>query len=115
MPSLHDSLLTGYKVDGGARTIALYIEPHQGVGVAATVKFSGVVAYHFEGDCLQNIIFDVTEVPIATVVGDGEEFAERLRWCGWPAGWDPRRESAEQFFRRVGCRCFELSSSYGMR
>jgi hypothetical protein len=114
MSSLHDSLLTGYTVDGAVRTIVLRTEPHQGDGTAAEVKFSGVVAYHFEGDCLQNIIFDITEVPAESIVGDGRAVEERARQFGWPRGWEPGREDLAQFLRRQGCRCFELSSSYGM-
>ena len=114
MSSLHDSLLTGYTVDGTARTVVLRTEPHQGDGISAEVKFSGVVAYHFEGDCLQNIIFEITEVPPESVVGDGAAAEERFRQRGWPRGWEPGREDLAQFLRRQGCRCFELSSSYGI-
>ena len=31
-PSIHDSLLTGYVVDGVARTLILHTRPHQGGG-----------------------------------------------------------------------------------
>ena len=114
MNSLHESLLTGYEVDGARRTIVLRTEPHHGDGVRAQVRFSGVLAYHLEGDCLKNIIFDVNEVPSESIVGDGEAFAERHRGCGWPEGWDPKKEPPEQFLRRNGCRCFSLTSSYGI-
>jgi len=114
--SIHDSLLTGYTVDGEGRKIVLHTEPHQGGGtVAIDVIFSGVVACHFEGDCLKNIVFDVEEVPASTIIGDGSKFVERERLYGWPRDGDPRRESAEQFFSRMGCRIFELSCSYGMQ
>jgi hypothetical protein len=115
MRSLHDSLLTGYVVDGGQRTIVLRTEAPDGHGTAGTVRFSDVVAYHLEGDCMRNVVFDITEVPIESVVGDGRAFTERHRQAGWPAGWDSASEGPEQFLRRKGCRCFELSSSYGMR
>jgi len=114
MASLHDSLLVGYAVDGHQRTIVLRTERYRGGGTAADVKFSGVAAYHLEGDCLQNILHEIAEVSFEAVVGDGHVFAERHRQFGWPAEWDSRRESAEQFLRRRGCRCFELKSSYGI-
>jgi hypothetical protein len=72
------------------------------------------VAYHFEGDCLENIVFDVTRVPASTIVGDGKEFEERSKMYGAPPGWDSRRENVENFFLRNGTQLFELSSSYGM-
>ena len=115
MSALHDSLLTGYTVDGVERTIVLRTEPHQGAGIAAQVRFVGVAAYHFEGDCLENIIFDITEVPAESVLADGDAVTHRSNQCGWPRGWNPGRERLEQFLRDRGCRCFELSSSYGMR
>jgi hypothetical protein len=114
MTVVHDSLLTGYVVDGASRSIILYARPNQGDGAALDVKFTGVVAYHFEGDCLQNIVFDLVEVTPEEIVGDGSTFLERNRQHGWPRGWDSKVEGAAQFLRRQGCRCFELSASYGM-
>ena len=33
---------------------------------------------------------------------------------GAPPGWDARRETAEQYFSREGCRIFEILCSYGL-
>jgi hypothetical protein len=114
MASLHDSLLTGYSVDGSAKVLVLHTEPHRGDGGAFDIRFAGVVAYRFEGDCLQNIVSDIVEVSTEAVVGDGGTLAELHRQYGWPPGWDPAREDFVQFLRRQGCRCFELNCSYGM-
>ena len=115
MPSIHDSLLTGYAVDGTARTIVFHTEPHQGGGeVPIDIVFTGVVAYHIEGDCLQNIVFGIEEVPAAELIGDGTAFAERHRMHGWPRSWNPDKETAEQFLTRPGIRVFALECSYGM-
>jgi hypothetical protein len=114
MPSIHDSLLTGYEVDGRARSITLHTEPDPGGGGAfIDVVFRGVIAYHFEGDCLRNIVFGIEEVPPEVVIGDGVRFAERHRSHGWPRGWNPTAESAEQFLSRPGVRVFTLHCSYG--
>jgi hypothetical protein len=113
--SIHDSLLTGYTVNGDEQTLVLHTRPHQGGGVARVdVIFRGVTAYHFEGDCLQNIVFAVDEVSASSIIGDGIVFAERERQYGWPSGWDSRRETAEDFFIRKQCHLFELTCSYGM-
>jgi hypothetical protein len=114
MTPLHDSLLTGYAVDGSTRRLVLHTQPHRGDGGAFDVRFTGVVAYRFEGDCLQNIVFEIVEVSTEAVVGDGRLFAELHRQCGWPAGWDPAKEDAAQFLRRQGSRCFKINCSYGM-
>ena len=93
MPSIHDSLLTGYVVDGKGRSITLHTEPHAGGGEAfIDVIFRGVVAYHFEHDCLENIVFGIEEVSADAIVGDGVAFAERNRY-GWRA--DGTRESRQ--------------------
>ena|SRR5688572_13917193 len=115
MPSIHDSLLTGYVVNGSAQLITLHTEPHQGGGEAfIDVIFERVVAYHFEGDCLQNIVFGIEQVSVDQIVGDGSEFAERHRQYGWPRDWNEPRESFAQFLVRVGAKVFELHCSYGM-
>ena len=115
MASIHDSLLTRYTVDGASRRVVLHTQPHQGGGSAfIDVVLSGVAAYHFEGDCLGNIVFDIEEVPAAKIIDDGADFVERNRLYGWPEGWDSRAESAEAFFSRLGCRFFELTCSHGM-
>jgi hypothetical protein len=115
MDFIHDSLLTGYNVDGTNRTIVLRTEPHQGGGSALIdVIFNGVVAYHFEGDCFGNIVFDIEEVSPASIISDGKAFEERNRAHGWPPGWNPEKEGAQEFFSRVGCRLYEIHCSYGM-
>src|SRR5688572_33245196 len=113
MQTIHDSLLTGYSVDGTNRTICLHTEPHQGGGSAVIdVIFKGVAAYHFEADCLGNIVFGVEEVSAASIIDT--TFLERARHFGWPPGWNPQKETAEEFFSRVGCRVYEIHCSYGM-
>jgi hypothetical protein len=115
MQSIHDSLLTGYAVDGTNRTIVLHTGPHQGGGSALIdVIFNGVAAYHFEGDCFDNIMVDIEEVTAASIVRDGTTFAERKRLYGWPPDWNSEKESAGDFFSRMGSRLYELHCSYGM-
>lgn len=113
MPSLHDSLIVGYSVDGVARTLVLRTTPHQGAGGHFEVRFEGLVTYHLEGDCLQNIVLEIREAPADAVVRESEA-AERHRLYGWPPGWDPKRESLAAFVARQGARFFEVSCSYGM-
>ena len=113
--SIHDRLLTAYTVDGSARQIVLRTEPHDGGGNALiNVTFTGVIAYHFEGDCLNNVLFGIEEVAPKSVIGDGTAFAERARLYGCPAGWNPDKETPEEFLARSGCRVFEIHCSYGM-
>ena len=85
------------------KTLVLRVEPNQGDGDCFEVKVSGVVAYHVEADCLQNIVVDIVEVSADVVVGDGKMFAEFHRQHGWLPGWDPLKEGPAQFLLRQGC------------
>lgn len=102
MTFIHDSLLTGYTVDGTNRTIVLHTQPHQGGGtVPIDVIFSGVVAYHFEGDCFCNTVFDIEEVPSARIIGEAKRSPSADgctdgRGTGTPAG-RLRKSSSREF------------------
>jgi hypothetical protein len=113
MPSLHDSLMIGYSVDGIARTLVFRTIPHQGVGGHFEVRFTDVVAYHLEGDCFRNIISEVLEVPVDAVIRDAE-VADLHRRYGWPPGWDPARETLPEFVARNGGRFFQVNCSFGI-
>ena len=83
--SVHDNLIASYVVDCLNRTLTLYTifqdrEPWE----YTDVKFSGVLAHHFEHVLEQNILFDVIEVPTNEVVEANQSlFAESWRHC-WP-------------------------------
>jgi hypothetical protein len=112
MASIHDSLLVGYTVDGLARTITLRTVPDRGMGGAFEVRFSKVVAYHFEGDCLQNILSGILEVQPKAVLSGNE--TARFKSYGWPSGWDEKRQSLPEFVAAQGARWYELNCAYGM-
>jgi hypothetical protein len=114
-PSIHDSLLTGYSVDGSARTITLHTEPHQGGGEAfVDVIFTGVVAYQFEGDAMSNIIFGIEpaspdyEDDIAKVI------IEQQRQHGTMPGWNSKSETLREHCAHTGTTLFCIQSSYGL-
>lgn len=114
-PSIHDSLLTGYEVDGKKRTIVMHTEPHQGGGEAfVDVIFTGVVAYQFEGDAMGNIIFEIEPASaevrpdIATVI------VAQQRQHGTMPDWNPTSETLEQYCDGVGLTMFRIQSSYGL-
>jgi hypothetical protein len=113
MAPLHDSLIAGYSVDGASRELVLRTKPHRGAGGHFDVRFTDVVAYHLEGDCFQNILSEILEVPAGVVIRDAE-VAARHREFGWPAGWEPGRETLPQFVAREGARFYQLICSYGM-
>ena len=78
------------------------------------VVFHGVVAYHFEGDTLPSIIFDVIETDVERLYAEYEFVFTLLRDHGWP----PLRHEFEAELldakRANSFRGYLLASSYGM-
>lgn len=115
VPSIHDSLLTGYEVDGVNATIVFHTEPFSGGGEAfVDVVFDGVAAYRFENDLLQNIVFDIEEASEAETVAITDRIQAELGRGGFFREWDARKETAMECFIRLNVKAFELGSSYGM-
>ena len=114
-PSIHDSLLTGYSVDGNARTITLHTEPHRGGGEAfVDVIFTGVVAYQFEGDAMRNIIFGIEPASPEYADDIAKMIVEQQRQHGVMPGWDRKAETLQQHCVRTSTTLFYIQSSYGL-
>lgn len=113
--SIHDSLLTGYEVDGKKRIIVMHTEPHQGGGEAfVDVIFTGVVAYQFEGDAMANIIFEIEPASARFREKLPEVIIEQHRLHGWMPEWNPKAETLQQHCDRNGLEILEIHSSYGL-
>jgi hypothetical protein len=114
-PSIHDSLLTGYSVDGKTRTITLHTEPHQGGGEAfVDVSFTGVVAYQFEGDAMRNIIFGIEPAPPDYEDDIAKVIIEQQRQYGIMPSWNAKSETLREYCSRTGTTLFFIQSSYGL-
>jgi hypothetical protein len=113
--SVHDNLILSYTVECEQRRITLHTaffdnEPNE----YTDVTFSGVVAYHFEGDTFGTILFDISEVPPLTVYEDYEEVFVRRRNYGWPVLQYGAKEELLDKFNPEGIKAYRISSSYGM-
>jgi len=114
-PSIHDSLLTGYEVDGKKRTIVMHIEPHQGGGEAfVDVTFTGVVAYQFEGDAMGNIIFGIEPAPAQDYDEIAKVIIEQQRQHGVMPQWNAKTETLHEHCDRCGLTLFNIQGSYGL-
>jgi hypothetical protein len=115
MRSIHDNVLTSYTVNGEARRITLRTEFRDQEPVEHTeVVFTKVVAYHFEGDTLGNILFDIAETPLEQILQDHADLFDRGRSYGWPAVPHESTEELLRVLRERGIRGYVLSASYGM-
>ena len=113
-PSVHDDF--AYAVDCDGRRLVLHTAYRDGEPVEYTdVVFHDVVAHRFEHDLPGGILFDVEEVPVATVArANADHFAAGTRY-GWPAVAYPG--DPELFADRLtaaGVRAFGVQSSYGL-
>jgi hypothetical protein len=113
--SVHDNVLLSYTVQGAEREIRLQTifrdrEPHE----LTEVVFSDVVAYHFEADNFNTILFDIAEVGVEQVVAAHQELFARQKNFGWPDfAYNTEPELLEKL-REQGIKGFVISSSYGM-
>jgi hypothetical protein len=113
--SVHDNLLLSYTVEHEPRRITFRtvyqdIEPNE----YTDVLFSGVIAYHFEGDTFGTILFDITETELSRLYADYEELFRRQKNYGWPLlGYGSPDELIDRF-QREGVKAFTIHSSCGM-
>lgn len=114
-PSIHDSVLFGYEVNGATRTITLHTETQTGGDEAfVDVIFAGVVAYQFEGDAMSNIIFGIEPVPSERQDEIANVIVEQQRQHGTMPGWDRNAETFQQHCARTSLTPFGIQSSYGL-
>lgn len=113
-PSVHDNILLSYTVDAEERRITLqtaYLdhEPHE----HTTVVFSEVLAYHFEGDTLGTILFDIQVVSAADIyVAYSDVFARRKQY-GWPSVEYGTMEDLVDVLQARGIKSYLINSSCG--
>lgn len=102
---VHDGVVTSYHVDSEHRTILIHTHRREANPPdQVAIEFSGVSAYHFEGDTLGTVLFDVTECTVEDIRDEYRELFVRLAPYGWPP------VVAGQANRKA----YLVSSSYGM-
>lgn len=113
--SVHDNRLVSYSVLCQKREIHLYTEfldnePHE----YTDVIFSGVVLYHFEGDNLDTIIFDVEEAALEDIYAEYEHLFSRLKNYAWVTfGYESKEELIRKMHEK-NVKAYTINSSYGL-
>jgi hypothetical protein len=117
MESLHDHYISGYHVNGRARSLQLEIarpEDDQESVVSLHLTFGDVEGYLLEHDLAVNIIFAVEEQPLAEFLQDNAAlFAVESKW-GWPLFWQGSVEKTADSLSNLGARAWVISTSYGL-
>ncbi len=112
--SIHDNSLLSYSVSAQKREIRLHTIFLDGERSEYTdVVFSGVVAYHFEHDDFQTILFDIIEANLEDIHDEYEFLFSQGRSYHWPVDHDSR-ESLLRRMREQEIRAFDIQSSLGL-
>ena len=118
MRAWHDYHLTKHTVNGESREVAFQVSwPYDSPADIrrATITFSGVECYFLEHDLGSNIVYAFGEVPLHDFIkSNATSFDQSVKW-GWPLFWGLGAEKRSALLHERHIRCFELSSSYGMR
>jgi len=114
--SVHDNLLLSYSVNARLKEIRLHTStyPYDDPQEYVDVLFSGVVAYHFECDNFNNILFGVEEVSLEAIYDQYSEMFERLRKHGWPLLSCDTKEIMLQNLHQQEIKAYEISASLGL-
>ncbi|MDP4078267.1 hypothetical protein [Acidovorax sp. A1169] len=117
MRSWHDYHLTGYAVDGQRQQLTLHVAwlygthpdiPH------AWIIFHGVEGYFLENDLGVNVVYTITEEPLAEFLAQHAAHFEAKKKWGWPLFWRGSFDETLAHLSGKQAKCFEISSSYGM-
>ena len=114
--SVHDNIILSYTVESEQKRIRLstvyYRDPAP--DEHTDVLFEDVLVYHFEGDNLRTIIYDIEETTAELIYDGNTELFEGLKNYGWPA---LEYKSREDFLARLQTeeyKAFSITPSYGL-
>jgi hypothetical protein len=110
--------LIGYTVDGRkAKIMFNVLWPYKTLTDVkeATIVFSGVAGYFFENDLGSNILYSIEECPLDEFLREQSHMFEEGRKWGWPKFLKATAEETLSRLVENGLKCFEISSSYGLR
>jgi len=114
-PSIHDSRIVSYEVDGEMRRIVFHTRFEEGTASErADVIFESVLAYRFERDDFGNILFGIDEVGVRELVEENRVLFESESKYAWPGFWNTSPESSIEYFESKGARAFVISASLGL-
>ena len=113
--SVHDNRIVAYQVDAERRRIVLHTRDEEPVPAEQTdIVFEGVLAYYFEGDDFDTILFDVEEIALEQLVDENRvRFEGGQKYC-WPGTWNKSPEASLHHFQSKGAKAFAITSSCGL-
>ena len=84
----HNARVLGYAVDYDAQELAIRVEQQ---GKRLVMRFTGLVAHHFNHAGIRNVIYDIAAVPLDEFIDSERKWLTRTLRFGFPlqsaAGW----------------------------
>ena len=109
--SVHDNQLLSYSVFSDKREIRLHTVFKDEL---TDVVFSGIVAYHFEGDNFKTIIFDIYESELEEIYDEYENLFSRLKNYQWiNINYNSKAELLEKL-KADNIKAYVIHSSFGL-
>lgn len=115
--SVHDNHLFAYEVDSRSQRIILRTEYAYGEEPfeRTDVIFEGVIDHYFRNTILPSIVFDVEEADTQLLIARDKAVIDMgHKIGGWPSFWKNTVDEMVAAISEVGCRIYEISSSYGL-
>jgi hypothetical protein len=115
-PSIHDNIVDSFTVDCANRRIILHTafrdrEPNE----FTDIEFDGVLAHHFEHVLPNNILFDIEEVELTSLVQDNAAVFKNSCRYGWPpVKYDGNLDALVLALTAAKVKAFAINSSYGL-
>ncbi len=79
------------------------------------VIFEGVIDHYFRNPVLPSIVFDVEEADVQLLIARDKALIDLgHKIGGWPSFWKNTVGEMVRTISQLGCRIFEISSSYGL-
>ncbi|HMN40440.1 MAG TPA: hypothetical protein PKE29_06305 [Phycisphaerales bacterium] len=115
-PSVHDNEIYAYTVACAAGRITLHtVFHHRDPAEHTDVVFRGVVAHFFEHTLAGNILFDIEEGDVESLVRENRAlFESSWRWAWPPLDYKGDLQLLVAGLKARSVRAFLISSSFGL-
>ena len=114
--SVHDNRVTSILIDCAQERIVFHTvyDPTNGLIEITNIVFNDVLAYHWEGDNMGTILFEVEEILFENLFPHWASFFEKRKNYGWLPFIYQNEAEVQMKLNERGIKAFCISSSCGM-
>ncbi|MGI5920046.1 MAG: hypothetical protein ACOX8N_10455 [Christensenellales bacterium] len=107
----HNARVLGYAVDYDAQELAIRVEQQ---GKRLVMRFTGLVAHHFNHAGIRNVIYDIAAVPLDEFIDSERKWLTRTLRFGFPVTVRGGLDSLRRSLSEQGCQVFDIRASVGL-